>query len=68
MVETPNLENAVAVITAKRNADFDAAMHKGVCAGLGIDDSQIKNVTLEWGEIMRGGAIVAIFSQLRRKR
>ena len=39
----------------------------GACAGLGIDDSQIKTVTLEWDEIMRGGRVVMKFSQKRRQ-
>lgn len=29
----------------------------GMCKGLGIDDSQIRRVTLEWGAVVKGGAV-----------
>jgi crossover junction endodeoxyribonuclease RusA len=29
----------------------------GMCKGLGIDDSQIRKVTLEWGAVVKGGAV-----------
>jgi crossover junction endodeoxyribonuclease RusA len=29
----------------------------GICRGLAIDDSQIRKVTLEWGGVVKGGAI-----------
>lgn len=30
----------------------------GLCAGLGIDDSCIKRVTLEWGEVYPNGKVI----------
>lgn len=29
----------------------------GVCAGVGVDDSRIKRVVLEWGPVIRGGEV-----------
>ena len=29
----------------------------GMCKGLGIDDSQIRKVTLQWGSVVKGGAV-----------
>ncbi len=29
----------------------------GMCKGLGIDDSQIRRVTLEWGSVVKDGAV-----------
>src|SRR3990167_27276 len=37
----------------------------GVCAGLGVDDSQIKTVTLEWGEIKPSGSVAMKISQIK---
>ena len=46
----------------KRDIDNCLAMMKnyqdGVCAALGIDDSQIKRTVLEWGEVVKGGKVV----------
>jgi len=29
----------------------------GMCRGLGVDDSQIRRVTLEWGNVIKGGQV-----------
>lgn len=29
----------------------------GVCAGIGVDDAQIRRVTLEWGAVVKGGEV-----------
>ena len=38
------------------HASMKAALD-GVCNGLDIDDSQIRRVTLEWGDVVKGGAV-----------
>jgi len=46
----------------KRDMDNCLAMMKnyqdGVCAALGIDDTRIKRVVLEWGDVVRDGKVV----------
>ena len=40
-------------IEAACKAAFD-----GMCAGLGIDDSQIIETSKRWGEVVQGGAVI----------
>lgn len=53
-----------------RRRDLDnllAAMKSsidGVCLGLGIDDRQIRRVTLDWGEVVEGGKVVMRLERL----
>lgn len=48
----------------KRRRDLDnieascKAAFDGMCAGLGIDDSQIVETSKRWGEIVKGGAVI----------
>jgi crossover junction endodeoxyribonuclease RusA len=48
---------------SRRRYDLDNAYSSckswqdGVCKALGIDDSQIRRVVLEWGEVVKGGAV-----------
>jgi crossover junction endodeoxyribonuclease RusA len=46
---------------ARRDLDNVFASMKsaidGVCQGLAIDDSQIRRVTLEWGTVVKSGAV-----------
>jgi crossover junction endodeoxyribonuclease RusA len=47
----------------KRRRDIDnvfSAMKSaldGMCQGIGIDDSQIRRVVLEWGDVVEGGQV-----------
>lgn len=50
----------------KRKRDLDnveaacKAAFDGMCAGLGIDDSQIKETVKRWGRVFRPGGIVVV--------
>jgi crossover junction endodeoxyribonuclease RusA len=57
----------------KRRRDLDnieascKAAFDGMCAGLGIDDSQIIETSKRWGEVVKGGQVIVEISELEAK-
>ena len=47
-------------IEAACKAAFD-----GMCAGLGIDDSQIIETSKRWGEVVKGGAVIVEIEEVK---
>ncbi len=39
----------------------------GICGGLQIDDSQIKRITVEWGEVVPGGSVLFSITKIERE-
>ena len=56
----------------RRRRDLDnaeaacKAAFDGMCAGLGIDDSQIIETSKRWGEPVKGGMVIVEISELER--
>jgi crossover junction endodeoxyribonuclease RusA len=58
---------------SRRRMDLDNCLSKekfrmdSICRALGIDDSQIRRVVLEWGEPVRGGAVTIRLDKLETR-
>ena len=54
----------------RRRRDMDNLLSQeknytdGVCEQLGVDDSRIKRIVLEWGEVVKGGKVVLTLEEL----
>jgi len=57
----------------KRHRDLDnlysscKPKQDGICRALGIDDSQIRRVVLEWGEVVKGGKVTVTIQPMEGK-